>query len=741
MGEIATISETDTADGSVSRATARLLALVPAGLALILYTITCSPTVNFTDSGELITVAWTGGVAHPPGYPLYTTIGSLFIHLPLGNPAWRMNMLSALFAALAVGLFYWLITDTLAGMPAFLRGQEPRPAAPVRPPPPSSGQAARPPPAPATPRRDRPAPRPASGSPARATAASPAPKEPTPRPVRPAPAAAPVSWAAVAGGLAGAGLLAGSVTFWNWATQAKFYTLHFAFVAGLLLLALRAHRALATELAAEAAPAPIWPPRRWSPAVRLLHLLAFFTGLSLTNHFLTFLLLPGLGLLLLLPLQYTSLVLRRIVRYVGTLLLVGILPLLLYLLLPIRANLQPLIAWGTPTTWGDFWRQVTAQSYQGLFSTANLGNHITDAFTYTANQFTLGLGILLLVPLIAGLVYLWRTDGGLLAASALIAFVAVVVALNYNIREIATYYVPFYMIMLWWVGLGVAQGLLWARALFPAAADLLRQPATALFAGALLPLIAVVINAGAAGHANNATAELYVRNAFKNFSPNALVLTNYWDFTSTSFYYQHVLDERPDVVIIDKSLLRQPFYLDYLERNYPDVVSKNAEPFTAYKALLRQWIDTGQTPRLLPAAYTAVLNGFIDTNLGQRPVYTTFVVPKSDLQEQQEVNDVLGTRRNDLVPEGFGYRIAGPGDDRATQDPQFDLRGVATERVPLDEIEASVVALYPGFVQAVGAYLANSTDPAAQQVGNGLLAQAAALQPLAALQDERPRLR
>ena len=94
----------------------RILIFIPGVLAFILYFVTCSPTINFTDSGELATVAWTGGIAHPPGYPLYTLFGIAFIHLPFGEPAWRMSMISALFGAAAVSLFYALVTDTLLRM-------------------------------------------------------------------------------------------------------------------------------------------------------------------------------------------------------------------------------------------------------------------------------------------------------------------------------------------------------------------------------------------------------------------------------------------------------------------------------------------------------------------------------------------------------------------------------------------------------------------------------------------------
>jgi len=69
----------------------------------LLYAATACPTVYFGDSGELIAAAESLGVAHPPGYPLYTALAKLAIGLPGGEAAWRVNLLSALFGALACG--------------------------------------------------------------------------------------------------------------------------------------------------------------------------------------------------------------------------------------------------------------------------------------------------------------------------------------------------------------------------------------------------------------------------------------------------------------------------------------------------------------------------------------------------------------------------------------------------------------------------------------------------------------
>src|SRR5262249_50248410 len=55
--------------------------------ALAVYLLTASPGLATGDSGELIAAAWTLGVAHPPGYPLYTALGFLITHLSFGDAA------------------------------------------------------------------------------------------------------------------------------------------------------------------------------------------------------------------------------------------------------------------------------------------------------------------------------------------------------------------------------------------------------------------------------------------------------------------------------------------------------------------------------------------------------------------------------------------------------------------------------------------------------------------------------
>ena len=79
-------------------------------ITLVVYLKTVAPTVSFWDCGEFIACAYTLGVPHPPGTPLYILIGRLFTLLPLSeDPAFPMNLISVLTSAIAI-LFIYLTT-------------------------------------------------------------------------------------------------------------------------------------------------------------------------------------------------------------------------------------------------------------------------------------------------------------------------------------------------------------------------------------------------------------------------------------------------------------------------------------------------------------------------------------------------------------------------------------------------------------------------------------------------------
>lgn len=76
------------------------------GVAFGVFAVTLVPGVLSGDAGEFAYHPLVLGIPHPTGYPFYLLAGRLWIYLvPVGEPAWRMNLFSAFWGALAVA---WL---------------------------------------------------------------------------------------------------------------------------------------------------------------------------------------------------------------------------------------------------------------------------------------------------------------------------------------------------------------------------------------------------------------------------------------------------------------------------------------------------------------------------------------------------------------------------------------------------------------------------------------------------------
>src|ERR1035437_4621730 len=72
------------------------------------YISTACPTIYIGDSGETCATGFTLGIGHPPGYPVYTLISKIFTLIPLGDAAFRVNLLAACSGVIAV-LFIFLL--------------------------------------------------------------------------------------------------------------------------------------------------------------------------------------------------------------------------------------------------------------------------------------------------------------------------------------------------------------------------------------------------------------------------------------------------------------------------------------------------------------------------------------------------------------------------------------------------------------------------------------------------------
>lgn len=91
-----------------------LIAVLIGVAALALYVRTLAPSLLWGDSAEFQTLSYTLGMTHPSGYMTQIMLGKLFTYIPVGNIAYRVNLMSAFFGALAVAETY-LIVRLLGG--------------------------------------------------------------------------------------------------------------------------------------------------------------------------------------------------------------------------------------------------------------------------------------------------------------------------------------------------------------------------------------------------------------------------------------------------------------------------------------------------------------------------------------------------------------------------------------------------------------------------------------------------
>ena len=230
-------------------------------LVACVYLLTVCPTVYLGDSGELTAAAFSIGIPHNSGYPLYVLLGKLFCLIPLGSIGFRMNLMSCFFGVGTVCLAYSLIWRMTAS---------------------------------------------------------------------------------IVGALAGSLFLAFTPIIWLQTVSAEVYTLHAFFVALLFRL--------------------LW---WWDEKKELYRILVFagLTGLSFGNHMQTVMLAPGVFFIILSGDKKCLLSPKQL----GLITLFFILPLFIYLALPIRTLAEAAIHWGDPDSLDRFFAHVTGRSHRSAY--------------------------------------------------------------------------------------------------------------------------------------------------------------------------------------------------------------------------------------------------------------------------------------------------------------------------------------------------------------------------------------
>jgi hypothetical protein len=123
-------------------------------------------------------------------------------------------------------------------------------------------------------------------------------------------------------------------------------------------------------------------------------------------------------------------------------------------------------------------------------------------------------------------------------------------------------------------------------------------------------------------YSRNRLAEQFALNVFNELPENSILITDYWDFYAPTYYLQVVKRVRPDIAIVDKSLLRYPWYTDQLRALHPWLIENSEDIVARFAPEQRRWVNGEQFDQpALNQSYFDLLTSFVERNAAEHPPY------------------------------------------------------------------------------------------------------------------------
>lgn len=323
--------------------------------------------------------------------------------------------------------------------------------------------------------------------------------------------------------------IAFSYTFWDLTTEAEVYTLHACFVLAALLLLLR------------------W---RDAGSERSLYAAWFVVGVSLGNHALTALMIPALATLVVMERGWRHLWPRRILACAGALLAGAA----VYLYIPLRAMANPPPQVNNPHNLKAFWQLLTARGCRQLMFCMGAVEVALRGLGFLRHSVR-ELGPLGMAAALLGASIALRADRKLSICLALLLALDVFYAINYDIFDIYTYFLPAYLVLAIFMAVGLRRILPWGEKVLRWLQMGRQQALTprrrvALVAALLTYLPAWVFGANFAlvDASNDREAEDFARNAFEVVEPGSVIIGDWWSIAPLG-YLKYVEGLRPDVTL------------------------------------------------------------------------------------------------------------------------------------------------------------------------------------------------
>ena len=452
-------------------------------------------------------------------------------------------------------------------------------------------------------------------------------------------------------------ILAFSKTFWGQSTSVEVYSLQIFLIALIIYVTLKTYFSANNKST------------DWC-------LFGFVLALGFSNHITTLLLLPLPAVLFFQKEKFTLAAVKKIFLSLAV-----FIPaiLIIYSYLPIRASQNPIMNWGNPVNLENFLRHVSGKQYHvWLFSSIeaakkHLGDYLTG-FPSESGYIGMAAGII-------GILFSFKKNVKIFGALAVTFIFAILYPINYDIADLASYFVTSYIIFSFFIAFGLYK-------LIPFLRDKLKKEFPAVAAVIIISFIPLILNYADANDSDIHIYEDYTRAILNKADKNSILFSYQWDyFTAAAYYFQNVENYRKDVVVIDKELLRRSWYYNQLKRNHPglfDNMKTEVSNFlTAVKPFERdEQFDSGT----IESCYRSVMTNLISTNIEKRSYY---IGPELFENEMQGGEFSLPPGYI-LVPDLFLFKVSKGNEYVGAPDPDFILRFPNKHNHYIDFIENTV---------------------------------------------------
>lgn len=288
------------------------------------------------------------------------------------------------------------------------------------------------------------------------------------------------------------------------------------------------------------------------------------------------------------------------------------------LFLPIRSHVDPRLDWGDPQSLQNLIRHLSAWQYRVWMFKGDWSQFLHKLGSYLSSV-PADLGWAVTAAALIGVVLVVRRRTWSLLVIFSVWVLGVAYNLNYDIPDIATYFLALYSPLFLLAAWGMAQTAKWIGTRWRAT----HAPAFALSAMALAMVVSSVPAAlPEANRSGDRFAEGFSREVLSTLPDSALVLQANWDIQSPVTYLQIVKGVRTDVVMLDVNLLQRSWYVRQERRAHPDLfagLDGEIETFLKEVAVF----ESGRpfNSQRIESAYLGMANGIISRNLSHRPVY------------------------------------------------------------------------------------------------------------------------